>query len=90
MKKKWIPICVLLLILAATILTFSWMFLSEGWSRGVPPAPISLLMGVAAALLLYQTVQECPKGEKGRTSLIVMLGISMIASTVFLILWILG
>ena len=83
--KKLIPICALILLGIAIILVL--LNIQSLWSGDSEILAITTpLIGVATALFLYLAIRE-PKKEKGRTSLIVMLSISTIASVVFTVLW---
>lgn len=76
--KKVLPICAFILIAAATVLTLYAVFIARNWSSGVQIAA-SLLMTLACATLLYLTIRE-QKGQKGRKSTIIMLGIAIAVS----------
>jgi len=85
--RKIILIIALILIAAAAALSIYQVYLNfSGICSRTIPILIHPLVGAASALLLYHTIRG-PKEEKGRKSLIVMFGISTIASLVLIILW---
>ena len=82
--KKLIPICAFVLLVIALILTL--LNIQSLWAGGEVHPLVTPLVGVATALFLYLAIRE-PKETTGRTSLIVMLGISVIFSIVNTIWW---
>jgi len=85
--KKIIPIIALILIAAAAGLSIYMVYMNlSGICMPGIPILIFPLVGAASALYLYHTIKE-PKGEKGRTSNIVMFAISTVVSLVLIISW---
>ena len=93
--KKMVPICGLILTLAASTLLI-YTLVASGWSleamvEGLDRIQILIapMMSVASALMFYLAIQEL-KEEKGRKTNIIMLGAATIGSVVLTVWWVIG